>query len=219
MKKVIFGLAMLLAASTAVPALATSNAQTPVNSTENVGESNTQQQRKERKDRKRRDGRRQECQTNDSTSAFNGKAAKDGARYAKAGARKGGKQRMGGKRQKQDLFAGITLTDAQKQQIKDLRAKSREERQEISADVKKAQEKTREKVAEAKKEAREKYDKALSKILTPEQYAKYQQNVSNAAARKAEMKSASQKNGMNKKGGRRQMQSSASNAASTVNAQ
>lgn len=60
------------------------------------------------------------------------------------------------KHEKQDMFAGLNLTDTQKEQIKKLR----ENQKEVSKDQ--------------RKQNRQQFDAQLKQILTPEQYAQFQ---------------------------------------------
>ncbi|MCM1152371.1 MAG: hypothetical protein NC328_01790 [Muribaculum sp.] len=64
------------------------------------------------------------------------------------------------------IFSGIDLSEAQKAKVKELGEKRAEDSKKIAEDV-------------AKKRAKitKKYDEQLQKILTPEQYAKYKDNL------------------------------------------
>lgn len=234
MKKLFFGIAMMLAATTAVTSFA-AGAATPQADKQQTICPNDSCPRKEKKCRKQRSEcrnlqncrqqncdpkncRQQNCdpqncpqqncdpqncpQQNCRKKSDKKEFSKDGRhgrkgdkRYASAG--RHGKKDMRGK--KQNLFEGITLTDSQQKEISDLRAKTKEERKAVKAEMRKEKENVknmtaeqkaaaRTKMAEAKKAAREAYDKAIGKILTPEQYAKYQENVKAAQVKKAEKK-------------------------------
>lgn len=84
------------------------------------------------------------------------------------GDKKVGKGKKGSK-ERMNPMAGINLTDAQKDKLKELR-------KEQKASVEKI-----DKEARAKKEkARAEFDKDLKKVLTPEQYAQYEANKAKA---------------------------------------
>lgn len=71
-----------------------------------------------------------------------------------------------GRKQKRNPFAGITLTDAQKDKIKAIKEKQKKE-----AD------KRRDAAEKSRKKSRENYMKELQKILTPEQFAQFKANT------------------------------------------
>lgn len=86
---------------------------------------------------------------------------------------------------KKAAFEGIELTPQQQVQFDNLSQKQHEKSAKVKADAKKAKEKAK---ADKKKKSlknREAYEKEVKKILTPEQYAKYQENVKALKARKA----------------------------------
>lgn len=96
--------------------------------------------------------------------------------------KKGGHKKGGCKQDK--ALEGLNLTDAQKQQIKDLRAECK-----TAKEAKKGQktEMNEEAKKAAREEARKNFDDKIKKILTPDQYKKYEAN-------KAEIKTCKDQN-------------------------
>lgn len=114
-----------------------------------------------------------------------GKTGKDG-KHGKAG--KDG--RKFGKKDdfRKAAFEGIELTPQQQVQFDKLSQKQHEKSAKVKADAKKAKEKAK---ADKKKKSlknREAYEKEVKKILTPEQYAKYQDNVKALKAQRSSEK-------------------------------
>lgn len=124
------------------------------------------------------------------------KGEQKGCKKSKKG-KKGGDGRFAGRHGKMDkgarrasLFEGITLSDAQQQKLTTLDNKVKAERQEAMAKAKAEREKAIAKADKERSKARADYDKALSDILTPEQYAKYQENQKALQAKRMEKRAA-----------------------------
>lgn len=142
---------------------------------------------------------------------FRGKDGKKFDRHGKkgcdgkfAGKGEGRRHKAGKCDRRKMLFEGITLTEAQQQKLDAFDAKVKTEREAAKAKMEADKQKMREKADKEREQFRADYDKGLSEILTPEQYAKYQENQK-AMQLKKEEKRAAMKDGKmkdHKKGGK-----------------
>lgn len=99
------------------------------------------------------------------------------------------------------LLQGITLTPEQQAKVDALQQKNKAEFEKQKAEQKKEAEKKRAEAEKKMQKKAEELDKDMKKILTPEQYAVFQQNVAKAKADRQKMKDG-KKNKEGKKGQR-----------------
>lgn len=169
MKKIFFGISMMLLSAAAF----TASAQTQ----ENAQSQKCDKQEQCEKVGKKADKGRKLCKgdstlrrgdRNGKVVAFHGKhKGQHGKQFGRFEGNRGGRE---------TLFSGIELNETQKAQIEALDQKMAAERKAMKEDTSK---KTQEARAEAKKanaEAKKAYNTALKEILTAEQYTKYEAN-------------------------------------------
>ncbi|MBD5180455.1 MAG: hypothetical protein HDT01_04065 [Bacteroidales bacterium] len=115
------------------------------------------------------------CNKKDGEKCCNNKDAKKGNKkgHKNHSMNKGNKQ---GKRP--DMFQGIELTADQQTALKNLREQNRKDSEQAKQERKAMDQKARE-------ERMAKRDAELKKILTPEQYTKYQANIEELKAKRA----------------------------------
>ncbi|MBD5204715.1 MAG: hypothetical protein HDS82_07640 [Bacteroidales bacterium] len=111
----------------------------------------------------------------------------------KKGHKGGHKGKKGGK----NPFAGIELTAEQQTKLTNLRDKSRATEMKIREDARTQENKIKQDAREQKKKARDEFDKEVKKILTPEQWTKFE---SNKAEMQKKHKDASARKGDKSKG-------------------
>ncbi len=131
---------------------------------------------------------------------FRGHGKKDGKKFDRDGRKCGepgfchkgeGHMHKAGKGDRsKKLFEGITLSDAQQQKLDDFNAKVKADRDAAKAKMKEEKQKMRENAKKDREQFRAEYDKGISDILTPEQYAKYQENQKAMQLKKEEKRAA-----------------------------
>lgn len=108
-----------------------------------------------------------------------GKKGKDGNFDRQAKMRKGGKKGMQARRDGNPLFKGITLSEAQQEQVKALKVKQSDARKASKADMKA-------KSREEMKKMRADFDKEMEKILDKDQMKQYKANQEAIQAKRAD---------------------------------
>lgn len=133
-------------------------------------------------DCKKSDCKKSECKKGDFKKGnkggkdFAGRNGKKGQRYGKG---------KGRENMQAALFDGITLSAEQQQELQALRVKAKD-------NAKKEKAEFAAKMKEKREKAREDYNKDVKKILSAEQYAKYEANQKALQAKRAEKKAAMQ---------------------------
>lgn len=198
MKKIFFGIAMMLSAIAFTAAAAPSQG----NPDEKQCPGKEQCQ-KEKSCKKEKCDKKQKCDKKGKKSSKKGdmkfgkhhgkKHYGKMARHHGKGDRKDGKRRDGSQLRAR-LFDGITLNADQQQQIAAIDAKMKADRQQVRAKIKEVRKEAKEMSAQierrakedaktARQQSRKEYNDALQKILTAEQYDLYVKNAEKVKAR------------------------------------
>lgn len=190
MKKFVFGISMMAALLAApVAAVAGNSSQNEKPKSECPAKACRGENMKECKNLCENPGDKSECKAKFKAEGKKcGKQGKDFKKGKKQGKCCEGKEaRMGkhGKDRKQQLFQGITLNESQQQKLTALDAKVKAQRADAKAKMKEERQKLDKKKDENRAKFRAEYDKAIKDILTPEQYAKFQENQKIAQEKRA----------------------------------
>lgn len=198
MKKIVMGLSLMMALIAAPATFAASQQQNeskecteqscPGKGKKECKKESSECCKKECKDKKECE-RKKECRDNKKECKGKKECKKscDG-QFAKRGEGRG--KKMDKEARRAAMFEGITLSDAQQQKLQTLDNKVKAEKAEAKAKMQEEKQKMKEKADKGREKFRAEYDKALRDILTPEQYAKYQENQQAAQAKRAEKKAA-----------------------------